>query len=188
MFMDFLKSINWLDILMLALAIRIIYVAMNAGFVVELLTLLGLVVTLFLCMHYYVLLGGLISQINAPQWAIYTGIFILMWVGLEFLCRLIREGLLGLFSIQTASGIDKWGGILMGVLRFIVTGSLVIFLLLLTTQKYLQTSVVKSFSAKYLVQVAPGVYGAICDGVVVRLIPGQHENRAVAETIKDVAK
>jgi uncharacterized membrane protein required for colicin V production len=186
MFMNFIHSINWVDILLVALAVRIIYVGMHTGFVAEFFKVVGLFLTLFVSFQYYTLLADVLKVGNIPEWLVVTFSFSLICVLMTILCFLIRHGIFMLFTVQTVSAVDKWGGAVMSVGRFFITASLVTYAFLVTGNKYLQTKTMEAVSHKYVVFVAPEIYKSLSEGFVSRLLPNVKYNTAVRETLKDV--
>jgi uncharacterized membrane protein required for colicin V production len=187
MFMHFINSLNWVDILILAFAIRIIYIGMQTGAFTELFKTLGLVLALFLSFQYYILVGGMIKVYGKiPDEYYFVFGFLLIWIIITVIFKFLRQGFFTLFTVQTISVLDKWGGAILAVGRFVLTASMVMYVLLVTGDNYLQTKTAEAFSRKYLVNVAPGFYKALSERFVSRLIPVVKYNSAVRETMKDL--
>ena len=60
--MGFLKSLNWVDILIAALAVRIVYISVKTGFVTEFMKTLATLIAVFLAFHYYTKLAAILSH------------------------------------------------------------------------------------------------------------------------------
>ena len=189
MFMEFIRRFNWVDLLILAFLVRIVYSSIQAGIVVELLKLLGALFTVFVCFHYYVHVGMFLHRITmAPAAWTPPVAFLLLWILLFVLCWLIRKGLLMLFTIEAQSFINKWGAVLLGICRFFVVGSMVFFLFMTTGDKYLEKMSLEAFSQKVVLPVAPKIYNGVCDGFVIKLFPAEKINPDVGEQLKKVNK
>jgi hypothetical protein len=187
MFMHFINSLNWVDILILAFAIRIIYIGMQIGFMTELFKVVGLVLALFCSFQYYILVGGMIKVYGKiPDGYYFVLGFLLIWIIITVIFKFLRQGFFLLFTVQTISTLDKWGGAIVAVGRFALTASMVMFILLVTGDEYLQTKTADAFSRKYLVNVAPRFYKGLSDKIVSKVIPVVKYNSAVRETMKDL--
>jgi uncharacterized membrane protein required for colicin V production len=188
MFMDILKSLNWVDFLVLAILVRIIYIGVQTGVVTELFKLLGVFLTAFVCLHYYAPLAIFLKHITKLPWqnAAEPVSFALLWIALFVSCKFIRDGLFMLFTIEAQSTVDRWGGAILAVGRFFLVASMTLFLLLLPNIKYLQTKTVDSLSGKHVLLVAPKFYRVMCDGFVSKVFPSEKTSKAVAEQMKKV--
>jgi uncharacterized membrane protein required for colicin V production len=185
-FLGFIHHLNWIDILLVAMAVRIIYIGAQSGFVSEFFKVLGLILTLFVSFQYFVPVAHIIRQMNLPEGVFLAAGFLLLWGVLALVCKLIRHGLFMFFTIQTISVVDKWGGALLAVARFFMTASMVLFVFLVTENKYLQTKIVDSVSGRYVVSVAPVIYKELSDRIVSRVFPGAEYNTAVRSTMKNI--
>ena len=188
MLIHFFKSLNWVDLLMLAILIRIVYIGVQAGVVMEMFKLLGALLTTFVCFHYYSAVARFIIHITKAPWGNIVEVlsFVLLWALMFVVCKLIRDGLFILFSIEAKSIVDKWGGALLGIGRFFIIGSMTMFLLLMPGDKYLEARTAEAFSRPYVLMVAPNFYRTFCDGLVVKVFQKEKPNKAVWEHLKKV--
>jgi uncharacterized membrane protein required for colicin V production len=187
MFMHFINSLNWVDILILALAIRIVYVGIQTGFMTELFKVVGLVLALFTAFQFYVSAGGVVKVWDkVPEGYYFAFSFLLIWIIIAVIFKFLRQGFLLLFTVQTISALDKWGGAVLAVGRFVLTASMVMYVLIVTGESYLQTKAAEAFSSKYLLKVAPGFYKGLSDNFVSKVLPAVKYNSAVRETMKDI--
>ncbi len=189
MFMHFINSFNWVDLLILAILVRIVYIGVQTGIVIELFKLLGVLLTAFVTLHYYSQFGVFLNRITkAPAAWMTPAAFVFLWVAMFLACWLIREGLLMIFTIEAQSMVDKWGGAILGIGRFFIVASLTLFLFLSTGDKYFERMVSGSFSQKYILTVAPGFYNGVCDGFVLKVFPNAAANAAVSGELKKIKK
>ncbi|MBF0123467.1 MAG: CvpA family protein [Candidatus Omnitrophica bacterium] len=196
MVIDIIKSINWADLLILALSIRIMYMAANEGFIVEIFKCFSMIIALFLSFHYYFFFAKLLTgisflsrQIENPEDMVFTqsACFIVIWILPLIAFKYIREGLLLLFSIKTKPVWDRWAGSILGIGRCLVVASMLMFVLLISGIPYLEAKTVESFLGKRVVKIAPGMYKNVCDGFVSRLFSGQKYNQAVREALDKIS-
>jgi uncharacterized membrane protein required for colicin V production len=189
MFMHFIKSLNWVDILMLAILVRIVYISVQTGFVSELFKFLTLVVTVFLCFHYYSPLALLLFKgTRIPMAVSSVMVFLGLWLLMAFIAKLIRGGLALLITVQAQSLLDKWGAAVLSINRFFLAGSMVFFILLLSGSGYLHNAVAASMSHKFVLPVAVNVYRTLHQKVVAKLFPGSVFNKSVEEELKRISK
>ncbi len=182
--MEFIRKLNGIDLLLILLAVRTFYSAMNGGFVAEFVKNLGVFVSVFAALHYYVKLAAYIGQnikfavpVSQPL------AFVMIWLVVLFVFRYFREGLGMVFTVQTVSLVDRWGAAVISVVRFILTGSLILFLFLLAHEPYMEHLTRASFSQKYVLPVAPEVYRKITRGLVTKFYPDEKINQAVFDQL-----
>ena len=191
MIINILKSINWADLIILALFLRIMYMAVHEGLIVEAFKCFSMAIALFLSFHYYVVLAKALTKgVNGPEDMVFTlsFSFIAFWLPIVIVFKYIREGLLLLFSIKTKTVLDTWGGAVLGMVRSLVTASMVMFVLLISGFHYFETRMTDSFLGRRVVTVAPGIYQKMCNGFVSRLFPNEKYNQAVREALEKVSK
>lgn len=187
--MEFLKNFNWVDVLLLTLAVRIVYTAGKTGFIVELLKTLGVLFTLLVVFHFYSTLAGWCPQVAffPGQWLPALA-FVVLWLAGVILCRLIREGFLLMFTVQSISLVDSWGAAALSVVRFLLIGSMLLFLFFATGVPYLHRGAQGAFVGKHILPVAPGTYSKVTRGFVAALFPAEKVNPAVAEVMAAAVK
>lgn len=187
MFMQFVSHINWVDLVILALLVRIVYVSADSGFITEFFKSLGLILGLFVAFHYYVVLGNLANKFQFPVKIVHAVTFAVLWLVVAILFEFFKRGVLNLFTVQAQSLIDKWGAVILGLLRFVVTASMLVYLLLIPGVQYLNNKVVGGSTPMVFLRVAPGMYTGICDHFVSRLFDGERINPAVHEIMNQVS-
>ncbi|NLE65295.1 MAG: CvpA family protein [Elusimicrobia bacterium] len=186
MFMHLIKQINWVDLLALVIIVRLAHVGFTAGSISEIVKMLGAFLTVFICFHYYVVAGGLLQKIKVPQDFSYILGFLILWGITFFIMWLSRQGLSAIFAVESRIAIDQWFAVVLALLRSLIVVSLVMFVFLLSPLGYLQKRAADSFSRRYVLQIAPGIYRTACHNVVCRLFPEEHVNGAVAQVLSRV--
>lgn len=187
--MEFLKSLNWIDILVTALAIRIVYISVQTGFIAEFSKTLAVLGSVFAAYHYYVKISVIIGRsVQVPMPVIEVCVFTVLWLLILLVCKFLRDGILLAFKVQAISAIDQWGAAFVAIGRFFLTASLLMFVFLLTDQPYMERMTATSFSQKYVLSVAPNVYKAMITGVVAKFFPTQKVNPAVNEELSEAGK
>ena len=56
MIVEIIKQFNWVDIFVIILSVRVLYIAVKNGLPVELFKLLGTIAAIYLSLHYYTIL------------------------------------------------------------------------------------------------------------------------------------
>ena len=90
-----IKSINWIDVALVFLFIRMIFVGVKNGFISEFFKSLGVVAAVFVSLHYYSFLAAWAAQKTNISWDYWD---LVMFAGLWFACafffKFFREGIL----------------------------------------------------------------------------------------------
>ncbi|NTV29415.1 MAG: CvpA family protein [Candidatus Omnitrophica bacterium] len=173
---------------MVAILIRIVYIGIQGGFVLEMFKFLGALLTVFVTLHYYAHFAQFLMHITKMPWLNVAEVisFLSIWLIMFLVCKLIRDGMFMLFTIDAQSFVNKWGGALLGIGRFFIVGSMTMFFFLISGTQYLEAKTAESFSCKYVIFVAPKFYSAVCEGFVAKIFSGEKVSAAVREQLKKV--
>lgn len=173
MLMDFFRHLNWIDILLLAVCVRAVYVGVTAGFIVEFFKSIGILFSIFITLHYYssltVLAATQLTSFELPTIAIL--VFLTLWLLMTYAFKLIREGVLMVFSVQAHPTLDKWAGAFLAALRGVVVCSMVFYMLLLTYNPDIIRMGRNSVSRYGVSYLATGIYAGIYRNFVVKFFP-----------------
>ena len=116
MLTHFIKSINWVDVALVVLLVRVIFIAVKNGFIAEVCKFLGVLLALYVSLHSYVHVANMIeSKVHGSLniWQ-FIAFLLLVSVGYGFFWA-IRLGLSMLFKAETQhEGFNKYAA---GVLR-----------------------------------------------------------------------
>jgi uncharacterized membrane protein required for colicin V production len=167
-FTHILASINWIDVAMLVLLIRIIFIGVKTGFVTELFKLLGVVFAAFISLHYYTPLAVFLAKKTGWSIDLLQCVFFVLLVSLSVVAiKYLRDGFLMVFKFETThAGVDQWGSGILSILRAVLLISLVLFGLLLSNVQWLQKQTFTSVSQKLALKTAPGTYNFIYNGFI----------------------
>jgi uncharacterized membrane protein required for colicin V production len=161
--MEILSRINWVDILVLILMIRMSYVAFSHGLSHEIFPFFGIIIVAIFTFHYYVKLGAALSQATnmLPEIANFLT-FLALLVVLGILVKLIKGVLDKIIKVEWHPVIEKFGGILVGVMRAYIVTSLVLTILALMPLSYLQWSIrERSLTGRYVLMAGPEIYSRV---------------------------
>ncbi|MFA6078394.1 MAG: CvpA family protein [Candidatus Omnitrophota bacterium] len=162
--MDIVNHINWVDVLVAILLIRISYVAFQEGFTHEVFPLVGSIIVIVTSLHWYMTLGDLISRtfFNLPvQVTDFLG-FLIIALAANIIVKLTSGLLNKIVKMQWHPLIEKFGGLILGIARASVVASLVLAVLALTPLPYLQRSIRdKSLTGVYFLRIGPSIYSKV---------------------------
>lgn len=185
-----IKIINWIDVALFFLFVRIVYVAVRNGIISELFKTAGLVTAVFVTLHYYSVLAVWVAQKINFSWKYYDFVCAAFLAGLVlFVFKLIRDGLVLLFKAETVhEGFDKYAAGVVAIGRGLLVCSLLIFLLLLLYNGLLTRMTFRSYSYKVSGHAAVATYGFLYNNLVGRLASGQHYNAAAAKVVSPLGR
>ncbi|MBF0570692.1 MAG: CvpA family protein [Candidatus Omnitrophica bacterium] len=181
-----IKSINWIDVVLAFLFVRMIFVGVKNGFISEFFKLLGAIASLFLSLHYYSFLAAWAAgktNISWPYWGLLT--FALLWAAVSLFFKFFKDGMLVLFKVETThQGFDKYAAGIVAVGRGILVCSMAIFLVLLTDNSRLMRMTVHSYSFKIAGHASVNTYSFLYNHLVGKLFAGEHYNTAAAQVLR----
>lgn len=181
MLTQFFKSINWVDVALAALFIRVVFISVKTGFITETFKLLGVLAGLYLALHYYEYLATLVAQkttLPIESWEFIF--FVAIWGLAVLIFKFMRDGVLLLFKVETThQGFDKYGAGVLGVLRAILLCSMTVFTLLLMEHPVVHRQVVSAYGYKATAKVAPNTYSFMFNNLIGKLFEGQKFNADV---------
>ncbi|RKY29576.1 MAG: hypothetical protein DRP74_08605 [Candidatus Omnitrophota bacterium] len=186
--LEYIKQFNWVDILVAILLIRICYVAVKTGFPVELFKLLGTVSAIYLACHYYVKVGAFLNNripLEGVGWLKFSTFLAFLVLGLlgYFVFMVIRNFLMALIKMEAISLLNRWGALMLGVIRAALFVSLLLFTLAVSNSNYLKNSLTNSFLSPKFLKLTPAVYGALWNNLLYRFMNKQAFNKAVFEVL-----
>jgi len=172
-FLDFYKQLNWVDIFVIILLIRIFYVALKNGFSTEIFKLLGTICAIYLACHYYIRAGSFLSNFTPLKEEVwldflkFVSFFILAFFG-YFLFVIIRTTFTFLIRMEAISLLNRWGAFILGIARCALFTSLLFFTINLSNISYLKNSLSDSLSGPVLVKLSPKVYTSLWKNLMFR--------------------
>lgn len=182
-FVEILKQFNWLDFFVLILLFRIGYVSVKNGLPLELFKLTGVTLSAYFSLHYYIVLSewagsfGILGKMPGDilSFILFVILAIAPYLAFVFLRRLF----LRLINIEAETRLDRWGGLILGLIRGILVASLVIYICAISPLIYFYNSAKSSFTSRYLVRIAPVTYTLLWEGIVSKFRPDENFNKRV---------
>lgn len=182
---ELVNQLNWVDVLIFIAFIRIILISYKHGFVIEIFQLLGTLVSIFIAFHSYNILAQIISS-HSPIPVDFTSFisFVALVVLILVLFKFCRDAFLFVIKMQPMAVLDKWGSVVLGIVRAVFISSIIIVTLLISTIGYLQQSAERSFSSRYLLDLAPRAYAFMFDNIYSKFSPNEEINSAIFKAIE----
>jgi len=156
-------KVNWIDILIILLLLKISYDGFSKGFSSQVVPLLGIFAVLLISLHNYVLIGYVINKLtpfsiaicNLLSFTIISLIIIFLFrVGEIFLTRIIR--------VEVVSFIERIGGVFLGALKAMLFISFILVIFVLTPIRYLDSSIKdRSLLGTKFLRVGPALYDKV---------------------------
>jgi uncharacterized membrane protein required for colicin V production len=181
MLTHFFNSINWVDVALAVLLIRVIFISVKTGFVTEVFKFSGVLFALFVSLHYYSRLAALAAQktsLPLASWELI--IFLALWGLIVLVFKFLRDGIMLVFKVETThQGLDQYAGGLLGAGRAIFLVSLTLFALLLVSHPYLHRQAVAAGGYKIAAKAAPNTYDFLFHHLIGKLFEGEKFNAEV---------
>lgn len=162
--MDILRHINWVDVLVVIIIIRISYIAFQDGLSHEIFPVITVVAGIVICLNYYNKIGSYISEnlLKMPLPVANFLSFLVLAVGTGLIFKLVRMLLDKIIKVEWHPLIERFGGLVFGIVRAFLVTSLVMMTITLAPFKYLQWSVRdKSVTGMYILRIGPSIYEKI---------------------------
>ena len=193
MLLNILKQINWLDIFVLILTLRICYIAVKSGFPVELFKFLGTVTAVYLSLHYYIVLADYVRNRlsldeRVPLEFLQFLVFLALAIGGYCIFVLFRSVLYRFLKMEAVSALNKWGSLLLGIARAALSASLIMFILATSGVEYFRNSVKESYLGQRLFSIAPDTYSWIWNSVVSKFSVSEKYNAVIPSIKEDFSK
>lgn len=162
--MDVLSKANWVDLLVVIIMFRTIYISFQGGLSHEIFPLFGSIFKLALSLYFYDKLGYLLNSniaiipVSICNLVSFIAIVLVSGLALKFLKVIVDT----IIKVTWHPLIEKAGGMLVGVLRGAVVSSMVLIFLVLIPLSYLEWSVKdKSLCGSFFLRVGPTIYQAM---------------------------
>jgi uncharacterized membrane protein required for colicin V production len=155
-----LRNINWVDFVVVVILLRTIYIGATRGFWVELFRLLGTAFGLVISLRYYpkiaqALTGKILFPTPVLEGLTALGIFAVVLFAFKIMFFVIQV----LMKVEFALGLEKVGGLVLGLARGYILASFLLNVALLFPSPSLRDSIKeRSLIGKKLLKTAPAIY------------------------------
>lgn len=193
MLLNILKQLNWVDIIIAFLLLRILYISTVNGFVIELFKLIGIISSIYISFHYFVICSDFVmrrvsTEQHFPLEFMDFLIFVFLVIIVYLVFVLFRKVVCHFVKMEAVPLLSKWGGLILGMGRGILTASLVVFILSISTIPYLNTSAKEAYSGRRLFNIAVSTYSSLWEGVMHKFTVNEKFNKVITEIQKDFNK
>jgi uncharacterized membrane protein required for colicin V production len=184
------QQFNWVDIFFIILLLRICYIAFKTGIVPEFFKTLGALFAIYVALHYYTGLSDLLnSRFDLDKKLPLDFLDFLCFGLLAILSYLVgilfRQAFCRLIKLEAVPRLNKWGGLVIGIVRAVLVCGLFAFILSISTVKYLHDKVAASYFGPSVIKVAPQAYSNIWYGFMSKFVPSEKFNQTVSEVLKN---
>lgn len=180
------SKLKWFDFFIIILLLRICYIAVKCGIIIEIFKTLGTILAVFLSLHFYTTISESLharfSISVIPLEFLDFLVFALLAICGYFAFLILRMTFSRLVKTEAVSLFNKWGGLALGILRGILLVGLVTYLLVISSVIYLKTSVNNSYLGKTTLTIAPSVYRGLWSVIVSKFSAKENYNQYVDET------
>ncbi|MDD2653879.1 MAG: CvpA family protein [Candidatus Omnitrophica bacterium] len=182
---ELVNQLNWVDVFVFIVLIRVILISYKHGFVIEIFQLLGTIFSIFIAFHSYSSLAQFMSS-HSPIPIDFTSFisFVALIALILVLFKFSRDAFLFVIKMQPLAVVDKWGSVVLGVIRAVYLSSIIIVALLISTIGYLQQSAQRSFSSRYFLDLAPKAYAFMFDNIYSKFSPTEEINSSIFKAIE----
>ncbi len=193
MLLNSLRQLNWLDIFILIIILRICYIASKTGLPSEFFKFIGTLLASCVSMHYYVAISDSVRALvpvikDIPAEVLDFVIFLTLAIGTYLVFVVLRNITNNLLKIEAVSTLNKWGGLLLGSLRSLFLVSFIVFVMAVSPVNYLKLSVKHSYFGPRVFSVSTGTYNWLCENLFSKLSGKDSRNKAVLEIEKEFTK
>ena len=188
--MEFFSQVNLVDLLAVVTLGWCIYGGIQQGVIVEFFKLLGIWGATLVSLHYYPSFGVLLHKMVGSPWGVSELVaFSILWGLVVVTFKFVRDGwLLILKPRSNYPFLNKWVGAILGIGRAFLTIGLIFIFIFLGGNQFFSRQALKSFSAEFLIDISPHIYGSCFDGFVANLFPHETKNEDVFKLARLAAK
>lgn len=182
---ELINKINWVDIFVIIIFLRTLYIGLRRGLVVEFFKLSGVFCASILSFHYFPHIGNFLNA-KTPlplDLADFIGLLFLSSL-IILLFKFIREGFTAFIKTEVKTALDRWLGFIFSGLRAFILSSLILVILFFTNITYLQASIKNSFSQRFILNLAPRLYSSSFENLMVKFLPNEQLNTALFDRLE----
>lgn len=187
MLTKYFVGVNWADFLIIGIILRMCYIGIRTGIGIELFKLIALWIATVLSFHIYTTpLSDLLHE-RLPPLPLDAGdvfVYVALVTGVVLVMRMIRESFFLLVKIEAQGALNKWGGMIIGLVRGFWISSIALFVMTISTVGYLEVSAKSSLFGSRLLRLAPKIYQSSFEGVVSKFLTNQKLNEEVSKAVE----
>jgi len=182
---------NALDLVVIAIFTRGIFVGRKSGLLSELIKLLGVITASFLTLHNYIIVSDVLaSSFFVPDGAKYIVAFVLIATICILPFYLIRKAWILVLEVKVFPPVDRWGGLTCSLLKCYVYCALVTLAIYIGGSPQLKNDVRASISGSHFKDVSVNLYQVTFETVITRFFKNitynDNAQRALLKSVKSI--
>jgi uncharacterized membrane protein required for colicin V production len=190
MLVEIIKQFNWIDVLIILVIGRIIYIGIKLGFPSEIFKLFGSIVALYLAFHYYTIVSDYFDERFDLRVMPLEFLDFLLFTVLSAMGYAIFVGLRAVFTrgikVEAVPRLHKWGGFVLSVARSALLASLFMYMFVISSISYLKNSVTHSYTGSRILELAPSTYRWLWDNLMSKFMTKEKFNDATTEILENL--
>lgn len=162
--MDIIQRVNWVDVLVVILMLRMSYVAFQEGLSHVIFPTIAVLLVIIISLHYYQKIGSILSQnlVNIPIEVSNFLSFFTLAIIISLIFKLLRVILEKIIRVEWHPFIERFGGLIVGIVRASLIVSLVLTAIVLVPIRYFQWSIRdRSVAGMHFLRIGPNVYDKV---------------------------
>jgi membrane protein required for colicin V production len=179
---EIIRSLNWLDLLFIVIVFIDAYRGYLKGFASGCFSLCGVVLAGLISIHYYSAIALFFKQYVGLDESFLGAI---SFFCLSFICFLIfkflYDGFVRLFHLQTDNKLERWGGMVLGLVRGVLLFGLLVINLELYNFEFLTHSIDRAYFARPIGRIQVSLYHRFWSDFGLKLFPAEHINQPLVE-------
>lgn len=193
MLLNILKQINWVDVGVLILVVKICLTAVKNGFPIELFKFIGTLAAIYLSSHYYIILSDYLANWLALgkrlplEFLDFVAFVSIAIVGYSIFV-LLRSVFGKLLKMEAISSLNKWGSLVLGLVRALLVASLIIFSMFISSIDYFKSSAKTSYAGKRLFTICPNTYSWIWQSITSKFATSEKFNDTITSVNEEFWK
>lgn len=189
-FQEALVKFNWIDIMALCVIILTAYKGARKGFVIEIFKFLAVVLSLSVSLHYFSKASDSLLEYFPQIGMVFSDMvcFAVLAILAYLAVAAAREAIRRFIKTEAVSGLHKWGGLILGLIRGAFFTSLLLISFYFLNVNYLMVSASSSYLGSRLVSAGVKAYEFTFGGIVSKFIPGDGLNQDIYEVLEEGRK
>lgn len=182
---NFFAQSNFVDIIIIIIALRICYIAAQMGLVIEFFKLAGVLFSTYIALHYYTSLSDVIARFffskEMPLEFIDFLVFLILTIAAYLGSIVLRSIFYRYMKLEAVPTINRIGGIALGIIRAYFLIGLSVFILSISSVNYLSSSVKHSHLGSRSFSISPRAYNWIFNSIISKFSTKEKLNPTIEE-------
>ena len=167
--MEILTRLNWVDILIIIVMLRISYVSFQDGLSHEIFPFIGTIATIVLTLRYYAKVSYIISQYlgNVQTEVLNVISFVGLIIVMGMIFKFVKVILDKIIKVTWHPLIEKFGGLIIGIGRAAVVTSIILIMMTMLPLSYLEWSIRdRSLMGTSFLKIVPAIYERVAGSLL----------------------